>query len=107
LEFESAYTNNSNYICARGQKMKIEYLGVIATLMTICSFLIGRLGAFKKNTADDVSCKVNQQRDIKDLQLSISRLEGTMKDLFAQCASKTEIENLKTRLQLLEKNQIP
>jgi len=41
------------------------------------------------------------------LQLSISRLEGTMKDLFAQCASKTEIENLKTRLQLLEKNQIP
>ena len=87
--------------------MKIEYLGVIATLMTICSFLIGRLGAFKKNTADEVSCQVNQQRDIKDLQLAISRLEGTMKDLFAQCASKTEIENLKTRLQLLEKNQIP
>ena len=66
-----------------------------------------KIRCFQKNTADEVSCKVNQQRDIKDLQLSISRLEGTMKDLFAQCASKTEIENLKARLQLLEKNQIP
>jgi len=87
--------------------MKIEYLGVIATLMTICSFLIGRLGAFKKSTADDVSCKVNQQRDIKDLQLAISHLETTMRDLFAQCAKQSELENLKSRIQILEKNQIP
>ena len=87
--------------------MKIEYLGVIATLMTICSFLIGRLGAFKKNTADEVSCQVNQQRDIKDLQLAISRLETTMRDLFAQCTKQSELENLKSRIQNLEKNQIP
>ena len=87
--------------------MKIEYLGIITALVSICSFLIGRLGAFKKNTADEVSCQVNQQRDIKDLQLSISRLEGTMKDLFAQCVKQSELENLKSRIQNLEKNQIP
>ena len=87
--------------------MKIEYLGIITALVSICSFLIGRLGAFKKSTADDVSCKVNQQRDIKDLQLAISRLETTMRDLFAQCAKQSELENLKSRIQNLEKNQIP
>lgn len=83
--------------------MKTEYIGVICGLITICSFLIGRVTALKKNTEDEVSCKINQQRDIKDLQLAIERIEITMKELFNNCAKQAEIELLKNRLTNLER----
>ena len=91
--------------------MKIEYLGVIATLMTICSFLIGRLGAFKKNTADEVSCKFNQQRDIKDLQEAIKNIEKTIEKSFNQIsrefAKEFEVQQLKERVTKLENKSTP
>lgn len=91
--------------------MKIEYLGVIATLMTICSFLIGRLGAFKKNTADEVALKVNTCRDIKDLQESIKNIETTIEKSFNQIsrefAKDFEVQQLKERVTKLENKSTP
>ena len=82
--------------------MKIEYLGIIGTLITVLSFLIGRITALKKDTEEEVSCKINQKRDIKELQDTLARFEFMVKDLFAQCAKEVEIAQINSRLDKLE-----
>lgn len=82
--------------------MKMEYIGLICGLITICSFLIGRVTALKKNTEDEVSCKINQQRDIKDLQLALAQIEKTITNLFGECAKEIKVEQLEERIKRLE-----